>query len=518
MEESPHEIQSSLGGLAWPSMKIFTFLLVFTAVTFRTFAFVSRSNLPRNNGIGRCFAKQSLAISRPKTSKQSSSGVDDENGEQRPGPPAGEAKRRPLKPKRKYPNGTSGDGKGDTQKQRSASSQNQLTKDQIWSTVEQSASAKEINTWMQKLSSDTLTKNESSPFQSWSMKDQNELIRLLKERGAYQAIVTFMEYLGEQNVYLYTTSIFALALSPSHRKEAVSILDFMDSRRIQPTSLTFVALIGSVDGPTATVEMMKRIDKYKKVKLNSEVFHSAIYACCRIPAGATSPERDWQTAISFFQQMRRKRIAPTTKTYAALMQVLSRTGQIKITLSLLRELQATPALRADDRVWGAAINVCAQVGDYQEAITLINEMNGLGYRTNLRHCSTFLKALAKSGQAKLALQALDMMLGQSDTSLSSDKEERPKFYLPPTPPDLVAVNTVMAACSKAGNVNATKVLFERLKAGDFRDAATDKPISPDGISYHAVLSSCKSPELARELVKEVRADFTTCVDVMLTSY
>lgn len=487
-------------------MKIVTFLLVFTAVTFRTFALVSWRTPPRSNGIGRCFAKHSLPISRLENGKQPSSGVNDENGKQRPAPPAGETKRRPLKPKRNFSNSTNGHGKGDTQRRRPAFSQNQLTQNQIWSSVEQSASAKEINTWIQKLASDTLTKNQPSPFQSWSMKDQNELIRLLKGRGAYQAIVTFMEHLGEQNVYLYTTSIFALALSPSHRKEAVSILDLMDSRRIQPTSLTFVALIGSVDGPAATVEMMKRIDKYKKVKLNSEVYHSAIYACCRIPAGATSPERDWQTAITFFQQMRRKRIAPTTKTYAALMHVLSRTGQIKITLSLLRELQATPGLRADDRVWGAAINVCAQAGDYQEAIVLINEMNGSGYRANLRHCSTFLKALAKAGKETLALQALEMMLGQSDAAISSGEEEQLGFYLPPTPPDLVAVNTVMAACSKAGNFNATKVLFERLKAGDFRDAATFKAISPDGISYHTVLASCKSPELARELVKEVRTD------------
>jgi pentatricopeptide repeat protein len=496
-------------------MNILKFLLVFTAFTFRTFALVSWSNVPHYNGFGRCFAKQSLESPGLKNGKQPSSGVGDENGKQRPGPPAGEAKRRTFNTQRNDSKSTNGDGKVDTKKRHPASSQNQLTKDQIWSSVEQSASGKEINSWMQKLASNTLTKNESSPFQSWSMKDQNELIRLLKERGAYQGIVVFMEHFGEQNVYLYTTSIFALALSPSHRKEAESILDLMDDRRIQPTSLTFVALIGSVDGPAATTEMMKRIDKYKKVKLNSEVFHSAIYACCRIPAGATSPERDWQTAISFFQQMRRKRIAPTTKTYAALMQVLSRTGQIKITLSLLRELQATPGLQADDRVWGAAINVCAQVGDYQEAIALINEMNRSGFRANLRHCSTFLKALAKSGQEKLALQALEMMLGRNDTAIMSDKEERLGFYLPPTPLDLVAVNTVMAACSKAGNFNSTKLLFERLKAGDFRDAATDKPISPDRISYHTVLSSCKSPKLARELVKEVRADITTCVDTCL---
>jgi pentatricopeptide repeat protein len=517
-------------------MKIIAFLLVFTAFTLRTFALVSWRNLPRSNRLGSCFAKQSFAISRLENGKQPSSGIGDENGKQRPGPPAGETKRRPLKPKRNYSNGTNGDGKGDAQKpkrnysngtdsdgkgdaqkRRRASSQKPLTRNQILSSVEQSGSAKEINTWMQKLASNTLTKNESSPFQSWSVKDQNEFIRLLKGRGAYQAIVTFMEHLGEQNVSLYTTSIFALAMSPSHRKEAVSLLDLMDSRGIQPTSLTFVALIGAIDGPAATVEMMKRIDQYKKVPYMLEVFHSAIYACCRIPAGATSPERDWQTAISFFQQMRRKRIAPTTKTYAALMQVLSRTGQIKITLSLLRELQVTPGLRADDRVWGAAINVCAQAGDYREAIALINEMNESGYRANLRHCSTFLKALAKAGQEKLALQALEMMLGQNDTAISSGEEELQVFYLPPTPPDLVAVNTVMAACSKAGNFNATKVLFERLKAGEFIDPATDKPISPDGISYHTVLVSCRRPELARELVKEVRAGITTCVDTMLTS-
>ena len=244
---------------------------------------------------------------------------------------------------------------------------------------------------------------------------------------------------------------------------------------------------------------MNRFDRYKGVKLHSEVFHSAIYACCRSPRDLNPSDREWQAALSFFRLMRRRRLAPTTKTYVALLQVLARTGKVKIAISLLRELQGTPGLRADDKVWGAALNVCAQAADFNEAIRLVNEMNVTGSRPNAYHCSALLNALAKAAKDELALAAFEMMIGQPDPSFS-------RFYLEPTPPDLVAVNTVMSACSRAGNFKDTKVLFEKLKGGNFFDVQTHKVISPDRISYHCVLASCRCSQTARELIKEVSKD------------
>jgi pentatricopeptide repeat protein len=287
----------------------------------------------------------------------------------------------------------------------------------------------------------------------------------------------------------------------------------MDEHDIKPTSLTFIALLGSVDGPSATTKMMKRIETYDFVKLNAEVYNSAIYALRRTPQGLDKPDdNDWQVALNLFQQMRRKRIHPTIKTYRAVLQVLSRTGKVSIAMSLLQQLKNTPDLQADEQVWAAAINVCAQAGDFQNAIKFVTEMQESGCRPNLRHCSGLLKALALSGQDQMALAALEMMLGNESSIEVHDGLGT--FRLPPVAPDLIALNTVIAACSKTGNSGGAKSILDRLKAGEFRDPCSLEAISPDRITYHSVLAACRNPDAARDIVKEVSSKVNVSYDAI----
>jgi pentatricopeptide repeat protein len=337
-------------------------------------------------------------------------------------------------------------------------------------------------------------------FGFWSVQEQIEFIKLLQENRAYKAIIILLDNLGKQHVKVCTTAAFAMALSPNYRDQALEILDRMDKDGIEPTSLTFIALLGSVDGPSATAKFMKRIETYKNVKLNAEVFNSAIYSCRRTPRGSEPDDHDWQAALNLLQQMRRKRIKPTIKTYHAVLQVLSRTGKVQIAMSLIQQLKNTKDLQADDQVWAAAISVCAQAADCKGAIHVVNEMQKAGCRPNLRHCSALLKAFAQTGQDQTALMTLEMMLGK-DTRTNTEEF---LFRLPPTSPDLVALNTVIAACSKGGNFDGAKSIFDRIKAGEFQDPLTQKVISPDRITHHSLLVACRNPETARDIVKEVK--------------
>ena len=375
---------------------------------------------------------------------------------------------------------------------------NSITKDEALSIVRRSKSSKEINDWIS-----SLAQMEKSSFAQWNMKDQNDFIRLLKDCRAFDAIVTFTIRLARQHVFVYTTAMFAVAVSSNDRDKALLLLDQMDDRDILPTALTYTALLGSVDGPKEVLKMMSRLKEYQDVvKLTDAVFDSAIFACGRLRTSSSHDmDSTWQTALSLFRQMRGQRIAPTTKTYLALMQVLGKTGQVKIALSILDELRNSPNLKIDERVWGAAINVCAQAADYKSSIQVIRYMQEEKFKPNIHHCSALLKSMSKSGQYKLALRTLQIMVDGGTLSLS--KRPDLSFTLPLTRPDLVALNTVMAACSKAGNYNATKALFDRVRTGEFNDPETGEQIAPDRISYHSVLAACRSPDLARELVKEV---------------
>ena len=377
---------------------------------------------------------------------------------------------------------------------------NLISKQEALSIVRSFGSSKEINDWISNLS-----EKDRSTFASWDMKDQNDFIRLLKDCHAFDAILTFVNRLALDHVFVYTTAMFAVAVSSNqrHRDMALILLDQMDERGIEPTPLTFTALLGSVDGPIEVLRMMSRFKRYQDaVQLTDSVFDSAIFACGRYKKHPDHPtDSTWQTALSLFHQMRGLRITPTTKTYLALIQVLGQAGQVKIALSILDGLRNIPEFQIDDRVWGALINVCAQAADYKSSIQVIRYMQEDGYKPNLWHCSTMLKSMSRSGQYRLALHTLQVMIDGG--TITPSRKTDLAFTLPPVQPDIVALNTVMAACSRAGNYNATKALFDRVRSEEFLDPHTGRHISPDRISYHSVLAACRNPELAKELVKEV---------------
>ena len=378
----------------------------------------------------------------------------------------------------------------------------------IMTTLDSFEKAEDIDKWMgdQSIADEASIRDE---FRSWKVSRQHSFIRYLEKRRAYEAIDLFMDKFARENVYLFTTALFSVASSPDPHPRALKLLHRMDQRRIKPTTLTFTALLGSAAGPKQTSEMIKIIDGYKDIQLDSEVYNSAIYGCQRksrhrkSSEQSSSSEEQWKTALNLFQRMRRNRVHPTSKTYLALLQVVGKTEKIKIALSLFREAQSAPDVVIDDRLWGAILNVCAASAQYATAITLFNEMTASGHRPNLRHCSSLLRALAKAGKGGMAYEALDMMLGRYDLVLDGELASAfPNFTIHPTPPDLIAVNTVLSACSKSKQVDATECLFARLKDGMIKDSE-GKELQPDHISYHCVLASCRRPEIATGLIREV---------------
>lgn len=354
-----------------------------------------------------------------------------------------------------------------------------------------------INDWMQQA-----VRTVDRPFCKWSVKSQIDFVKVLQDFQAYESIMLFLCHLGKPSVKVCTTAMFSMALSVGHRHLAAEILDLMDEQEVQPTTLTFIALLGSIDGAKATSQIMKRIENYKDVQLSAEVYNSAIFACKR-KAAPNDTSNDWQTALNLLQTMRRKRIQPTVKTYHATLQVLAGTGQVQMAKSIMQQLLSTPNIKPDDRVWAAAMNVCADALDYKGAIDFINQMQATGHRPNLMHASILLKAFALSGQDDMSLCALEMMTRLDNNTTNGDNALA--FYLPRISPDLIALNTIISACAKAGNIQGALAVVDRMKDGEFQDPITGKIISPDRISYHNILSSCKNPETAMLVVKEVRS-------------
>jgi pentatricopeptide repeat protein len=424
---------------------------------------------------------------------------------------------------------------------------------------------RDIKLWLeaQKQTIDEEEEWGSSLFGFWDVKEAIIFVRYLQQRHAYDSIIPFISMLDSQFcgrnsaklIKIYTTALFALSSSGYHnggRREfhinceacAYEVLDIIERKDVKPTTLTFIALFGCLhgSGSDSVLRLYNRLQKsYPNVEWNAELYNTAIASCKKGRRGRSQVDIDsnsksscddehWQAGFFLFQQMQRRHICPTSKTYLALLEVVSNTGKIPVVRSLIRQLQGsgvvvdptttnertevsqphffeveqTEEATIRERIWIAALNSCSIVGDYRQALLFTKEMTTSTPPTklNLRHCTSLLKTFAAARRDKLALTALDAMMGNTTSTLYIGGCEH--LHLPRTDPDLVALNTVLKCLNHAGNYREARNLFDRIARGDFDDPNGMGKIIPDRISYHCMLMSCRDPLYAKTLVKSMR--------------
>ena len=319
---------------------------------------------------------------------------------------------------------------------------------------------KEIDDWMKELVKQKQQQKETYFPKEWTSRDETDFIRILRDFRAYEAIELFVRHFARQNVYVYTAGMSALANAKKDpiRTRAILLLDAMDEAYVLPSSFTYAALFRSMDGPTEAKKLMTRLQTYKskKVPWSVEAFNQAIMACSRRSRSsgkkasssnsnynATNHHQSWQVALEFFHSMRREGLVPNLQTFTHLLYVCGQTGQVRIALSLLQELQNTPGLEPNGKVWGALLSVFAQSGDYKQANKILKKMQDSGCNINLVHCSAFLKALSRVGEVYWSFRVLDMMTGALNTESAENAESETNdssfevVQLPTVTPDLV---------------------------------------------------------------------------------
>ena len=277
------------------------------------------------------------------------------------------------------------------------------------------SNGEEIRTWM----NDKIREQKlggPSPFPpTWSSRDETDFIRALRDMGAYQALELFVYHFARKNIFVFTAAISAMAKSrdANIRARALIVLDKMDETGVLPSSFTFAALFQSVDGPEKAKQLMMRLQQTYKGKFSFSVdsFNQAIIACSRRIPGRHPSNKSWQVALDLAQSMRREGLRPNLWTYISLLNVCAQTGQVRIAMSLFREIESNPDLTPNSRVYVSLLNVCAQAGDYVLANDVLKTMQENGIIINLFHCSAFLKALSRNGKVDMCLQVLDMMTG-----------------------------------------------------------------------------------------------------------
>ena len=350
---------------------------------------------------------------------------------------------------------------------------------------------------------------------SMGSREATDLVRLLGARQAYKAMLKFVRHPAtHQTVFSYTAACASLAQSPKpkYRSQSASLLDEMDALDIQPNTYTFTAILLGIDGGKGAMKMMKRARQYDSVDINCFLYNAAIHACSRSPkqstpaaagAGATL-NNGWQTALSLFRQMKKEKIRPTEQTYASLLHACGKSGQVKLALSLLNEMKNNPSVaNPDAKVWGAVLQVLASAGDYKKAMKIMREMVLThAISPNVLHCNALLASLSKARKDDVALDLLGNMINGTLPEFIAVNATIALDTITMARPDLVSVNTVLAACARKGNFVGASEILGLLKRNEI---CGDKwPIRPDTITYNTLLSACRRPEDAEEILDEMR--------------
>ena len=422
--------------------------------------------------------------------------------------------------------GTNGGGGKQQLPSRQARTETATTKNPTFSSPLSSfidvENADELSRMVDDLLSSPSNKENTATSALMRRKDATTLVRWLGTRGAYKAMLRFVRSpRSDPTVFSYTAAITSLALSkdPEYRSQSKILLDEMDALGIPPNTFTFTGAMLAVEGGSDAVEMLERAKKYgESVERNVYLFNSAIHACSRSPISTKRGKRanmggggndGWQTGLSLFRSMKEEGVQPNMQTYVNLIHTCGKSGQVRMALNLLEEMQRTPEIgHPDTRVWTAIFQALASVGDYAETMKRMREMIHAGnIQPSVLHCNILLAALSRAEKFDVAVDLLECMQNRTVPSFltanpaKAHHDEITDIAL--ARPDRVSVNTVLAACAKCGNFERASSILAKMKKGEY--IGRNGPIRPDTISFNSVLSACRDPKMAEEILAEMRS-------------
>eukprot|EP00547_Thalassionema_nitzschioides_P007075 CAMPEP_0194208298 /NCGR_PEP_ID=MMETSP0156-20130528/6783_1 /TAXON_ID=33649 /ORGANISM="Thalassionema nitzschioides, Strain L26-B" /LENGTH=989 /DNA_ID=CAMNT_0038935231 /DNA_START=298 /DNA_END=3267 /DNA_ORIENTATION=+ len=347
--------------------------------------------------------------------------------------------------------------------------------------------------------------NDNIAVHPW---EHSYLIKELAHAKAYDAAIFYLKHYSDHSVHCYTSAISAL--SPKLRLEdAFAMIKSMESKGKRANKFILTALFQYVQGGPEVLQLINDLQQQKHYPRlwTTEVHNAAIHACTRGSRGRDSKQAqdDFETAFYLFSKMKgEKNARPDLITYTSLFLACGMASQVQVAMDLLDEI----AIKPNNVVWGAALNVCAKAGRPDEALQICKRMEEQRAQITRRHVGALLAAYAKAGDNAAALHILRALQHKKSTRLITD--DGISILLEPVPINIVMVNIVVNACAVANDFANAKQLLDDLKEGKFVTfvhPTHDKRVVsliPDEFTYNAVLAACSNSHQAKSLVREMR--------------
>eukprot|EP01134_Creolimax_fragrantissima_P005296 CFRG5296T1 len=202
------------------------------------------------------------------------------------------------------------------------------------------------------------------------------------------------------------------------------------------------------------LEEMKALD----IRPGEHIYNRLIRGC-----GNGKGEKQWNTVIKLFWEMKGAGFSPSSRTYAIMILACAKVGQWETALRIKREMQSR-GLVPNIITFNTTISACAHQGQWQIGREMLREMRDSGLSPDIISYSSVISACAKSGTWQVAVSLLREMLASG------------------TEPDTIIYSAVISACEKgkAQWETALALLREMQTMG----------LVPDTIIYNSTISAC----------------------------
>ncbi|CAH9115592.1 unnamed protein product [Cuscuta epithymum] len=260
-------------------------------------------------------------------------------------------------------------------------------------------------------------------------RDFNPIFWALCKSNHIDYALAFLCYLKKMgfrcDVYSYTALVYGFCRKKSW-KEAFECLDEMEVEGHEPNVITYTIVIKSLsdDGKLKeSLDLLKMMEEIKGCSPDLVTYNVVLRALCQ------HNRRHFKIG-ELVQIIDGKGFTPDQYTYAAIAVGLLKRRKLSVAERLIRRIISSSCCFVDVVIYNIYLNILCKGNRTQEALSMVNNMTGIGFSPTIVSYNTILKGICNEKQIDEAMEI---------------------FYQIGWPVDLISFNTLLAAACEQGD-------------------------------------------------------------------
>lgn len=301
-----------------------------------------------------------------------------------------------------------------------------------------------------------------------------DVLCLCIKGGKTQRALTLFQVVKDKGLpidtYCYTAAIEACAKAGMSKK-ALELLDEMEKRGIKPSEVTYSVTItacGNAGEWQKALNLLQAM-RFNNMSINLITYNAAITALSkaakrsskedgRASSGDANDEPLWRMALELLDRMKSDGIEPDGFSFCSAISCCGAEGRWEEALSLIAEMQdGGPKTRPNKMAYTAAIASCGRSGEVDHALRLFRQMKEQGLSADRVAYNAVFSALRIAKRADIAADLWEEMLGTKQSE--STKFSAAKAHAS-TSPDIITITDAIGALSSDDSKQGTERIDE----------------------------------------------------------